>query len=209
LTKRAADHGVRRAEAGDIDVLSRLLIQLYAHELPGMLHGPVTAQIELAHRIVSSAPLGRRYVLERDGEILGMGSLATDDEPRPDIPAGALLPAPLLLGPLSGTRSLLGAARGLLTALDPPAPDEGQIHSVVVDEAARGQGLGAVILAHLEDDALALGRRQAVLQVISSNGAARSFYRAAGYAETEYRPGPIRRALAYPSVIMRRELPGG
>jgi ribosomal protein S18 acetylase RimI-like enzyme len=198
----------REAAVGDIDDLSRLLIQLYAHELPGMLHGPGAAQVELARRILSAAPLGRRYVLEREGEIVGMGSLATDDEPRPDVPARALLPAPFVLGPLNGARSLVGAARGLLTALGPPGRDEGQIHSVIVDQAARGQGLGAVILRHLEHDALTLGRRRAVLQVISSNTAARGFYRAAGYIESEYRPGPVRRALAYPSVIMQRKLPG-
>lgn len=145
----------RGAVVGDIDALSRLLMQLYAHELPGMLHGPEAAQVEFARRILSAAPLGRRYVLERDGGIVGMGSLATDDEPRPDVPARALLPPPLLLGPLNGTRSLVGAARGLLTALGAPSRDEGQIH----------------------------------------------------YVETEHRPGPFRRALAYPSVIMRRELP--
>jgi ribosomal protein S18 acetylase RimI-like enzyme len=198
----------RRAVVGDIDALSRLLIQLYAHELPGMLHGREAAQVELGRRILRAAPLGRRYVLERDGEIVGMGSLATDEEPRPDVPAIALLPAPLLLGPLNGGRSLVGAARGLLTALGLPGRDEGQIHSVIVDRASRGEGLGAVILRHLEHDALTLGRRRAVLQVISSNTAARGFYRAAGYIESACRPGPVRRTLAYPSVIMQRELPG-
>ena len=199
-------HRLRRATAGDIGALSRLLVQLYAHELPGMLRGRVDAQIELARRLVGSAPLGRRYVLERAGEVVGMGCLATHDEPRPEIPARALLQAPVVMGPLNGLWSFLGAARGLLTIADPPERDEGQIHSLVVDEAYRGEGLGGVILRHLEREATGLGKCRAVLQVITSNVGARAFYRSAGYSEAELRRGVARDRLAYPSVLMRREL---
>jgi ribosomal protein S18 acetylase RimI-like enzyme len=110
------------------------------------------------------------------------------------------------MGPRNGIWSILGAARGLLTIADPPLPDEGQIHSLVVDETRRGEGLGGVILRHLEDDALGLGKRRAVMQVITSNVTARAFYRSAGYAETELRRGAVRDRLAYPSVLMRRDL---
>jgi hypothetical protein len=54
------DVRLRRAETGDIGDLSRLLVQLYAHELPGMLRGRVEAQVELARRLLHAAPLGRR-----------------------------------------------------------------------------------------------------------------------------------------------------
>ena len=199
-------HHLRRATAGDIGALSRLLVQLYAHELPGMLRGEVEAQVELARRLLDSAPLGRRYVLERAGEVVGMGSLATHDEPRPEIPPRVLLRAPVVMGPLNGIRSILGAARGLLTIADPPEHDEGQIHSVVVDTTFRGEGLGGLILRHLEEDAIGLGKRRAVLQVITSNVGARAFYRSAGYSEIELRRGVLTDRLAYPSVLMRREL---
>jgi ribosomal protein S18 acetylase RimI-like enzyme len=197
---------LREAEADDVGALSRLLVQLYAHELPGMLRGGVEGRVELARRLLESAPLGRRYVLERAGEVVGMGSLATQDDPRPEVPARVLLRAPVVMGALSGLWTIVGAARGLLTIADPPERDEGQIHSVVVDEAYRGEGLGAVMLGHLEHDAVGLGKRRAVLQVISSNVAARAFYRAAGYAEAELRRGLPRDLLAYPSVLMRKQL---
>jgi ribosomal protein S18 acetylase RimI-like enzyme len=183
-----------------------LLVELYAHELPGMLRGRIEAQVELARRLLLSAPLGRRYVLERAGEVVGMGSLATHDQPRPDIPPRVLLQAPVVMGPLNGIWSILGAARGLLTIADPPEHDEGQIHSLVVDERCRGEGLGGVILRHLEEDAIGLGKRQAVLQVIMSNVGGRAFYRSAGYSETELRRGLARDRLAYPSVLMRKDL---
>jgi ribosomal protein S18 acetylase RimI-like enzyme len=201
-----SDDGLREATSGDIGALSRLLVQLYARELPGMLRGRVEAQVELARRLLRSAPLGRRYVLERAGEVVGMGCLATHDEPRPETPPSVLLQAPAVMGPLNGVWTILGAARGVLTIADPPEPDEGEIHSVVVDETRRGEGLGGVILRHLEEDAIGLGKRRAVLQVISSNVAARAFYRSAGYSEAELRRGLPRDRLAYASVLMRKEL---
>jgi ribosomal protein S18 acetylase RimI-like enzyme len=197
---------LRRATTDDIGALSRLLVQLYAHELPGMLRGKLETQVELARRLLQSAPLGRRYVLERAGEVVGMGSLATHDEPRPETPPRVLLQAPVVMGPLNGIWSILGAARGLLTIADPPEHDEGQIHSLVVNETCRGEGLGGVVLRHLEKDAIGLGKRRAVLQVITSNVRARAFYRSAGYSEAELRRGWPRDRLAYPSVLMRREL---
>jgi ribosomal protein S18 acetylase RimI-like enzyme len=201
-----ADAELRDATTGDIGALSRLLVQLYAHELPGMLRGKVESQVELARRLLHAAPLGRRYVFERAGEVVGMGCLATRDEPRPETPPRVLLQAPVVMGPLHGVWSILGAARGLLTIADPPEHDEGQIHSVVVDEKCRGEGLGGVILRHLEDDAIGLGKRRAVLQVITSNVGARAFYRSAGYSEAELRRGMPRDRLAYPSMLMRKQL---
>ena len=201
-----ADAHLREATTGDIGALSRLLVQLYAHELPGMLRGKFEAQVELARRLLQSAPLGRRYVLERAGAVVGMGCLATHDEPRPETPARVLLQAPVVMGPLNGIWSVVGAARGLLTIADPPERDEGQIHSVVVDQTCRGEGLGGVILRHLEQDAIGLGKRRAVLQVIASNVGARAFYRSAGYSDAALRRGLPRDRLAYPSVLMRKQL---
>lgn len=103
---------LRGATTDDISALSRLLVQLFDFELPGMLRGKVEAQIELARRLLQSAPLGRRYVLERAGEVVGMGCLATSDEPRPEIAPRVLLQAPFMMGPLNGIWSILGAARG-------------------------------------------------------------------------------------------------
>jgi ribosomal protein S18 acetylase RimI-like enzyme len=198
------DH-LRRATTDDLGALSRLLVQLYDYELPGMLRGKVEAQVELASRLLGSTALGRRYVLERAGEVVGMGCLATHDEPRPQTPPRVLLQAPLVMGPMHGLWTFLGAARGVLTVADPPERAEGQIHSLVIDETCRGQGLGGVILRHLED-AIGLGRRWAVLQVLTSNTRARGFYRSAGYSEAELRRGWLRDRLAYPSVLMRKEL---
>jgi hypothetical protein len=42
--------------------------------------------------------------------------------------------------------------------------------------------------------------------VITSNLGARAFYRSAGYSETELRLGLPRNRLAYPSMLMHKEL---
>lgn len=63
-----------------------------------------------------------------------------------------------------------------------------------------------MILRRLEEDAIGLGKRRAVLQVITSNVGARAFYRSAGYSEAKLRCGLPRDRLAYPSMLMRKEL---
>ena len=103
----AMDNHLRRATTDDIGAISRLHVQLYAHELPGMLRGKFEAQVELARRLVEPVPLGRRYVLEREGEVVGMGSLATHDEPRPETPPRVLHHAPSVMGPVNGVWSIL------------------------------------------------------------------------------------------------------
>ena len=74
---------IRQATTDDIGAISRLLVQLYAHELPGMLQGDPDAHVELGRVVLTSGSQGVRYVLEADGEIRGMGSLATFEEPKP------------------------------------------------------------------------------------------------------------------------------
>jgi hypothetical protein len=93
-----------------------------------MLAGATESQVRLATTLLESAPLGRRYVLDVAGHIVGMGSLATRTEPRPAIRARAVLGAPRVMGAVHGLRSIVGAARGLLTIADPPDEDEAQIH---------------------------------------------------------------------------------
>jgi ribosomal protein S18 acetylase RimI-like enzyme len=197
---------VRAAAAADLDALSRLLVQLYAFELPGMLRGDVGVQRQLARRLLSSTPLGHRYVLVRHGAIVGMGSFATQDAPRPSTPPGVMLAFPSVMGVRGALASYAGVLRGLLTVAAPPTADEAQIHSVVIDADSRGEGLGALLMEHLEREAARAGKRRVVLQVIAANGAARRFYRSRGFVEDGPAHGRRRSALAYPSVLMHKDL---
>jgi ribosomal protein S18 acetylase RimI-like enzyme len=197
---------VRPASSSDIDALSRLLVQLYAFELPGMLRGDAAAQTEIARRLITATPLGGRSVVVRDGAVVATGSLATRDAPRPSTPPGALLALPSVMGKRDALKSFIGVLRGVLTIAAPPAADEAQIHSVVVDDQARGRGAGSRIMQHLEQEAAAAGKRRVVLQVVASNAGARAFYRALGYEEDGAAHGRLRSAIAFPSVLMHKEI---
>jgi ribosomal protein S18 acetylase RimI-like enzyme len=189
-------------------VLSRLLVQLYAFELPGMLRGDVAGQTEIARRLITATPLGGRWVV-RDGAVVATGSLATRDEPRPSTPPGALLALPSVMGARDALKSFVGVLRGMLTIAAPPAADEAQIHSVVVDDRARGEGAGSRIMQHLEREAAASGKRRAILQVVASNAGARAFYRALGYEDAGPAHGRLRNAVAFPSVLMYKNIERG
>jgi protein-tyrosine phosphatase len=65
-------------------------------------------------------------------------------------------------------------------------PDDGKagyLHTLVVDRAHAGTGLGGRLLAGAEDVIAASGRPLARLDCVSRNPALRAYYRAAGYAE--------------------------
>lgn len=59
----------------------------------------------------------------------------------------------------------------------------GEIKRMMVDPAARGQGIGAALLASLEQRLLAEGRSLALLETGAEQHAAVALYRRAGYAE--------------------------
>lgn len=193
---------IRAATPQDVEALSELLVELYAHELPGMLHGPHRARVALTRRLLVAAPLGLRYVVEEAGAVVATGGIATTEEPRPQTPASAVLSAPLHMDPVRAVRTVAGAVRGVLTIAGPPAGDEVLIHSVVVAATHRGRGLGGVVMEHLEGEGRRRGKTRAILQVISANTGARTFYRSLGYAERD----AATRRLGYPSVLMEKPL---
>jgi ribosomal protein S18 acetylase RimI-like enzyme len=117
-----------------------------------------------------------------------------------------LLAFPSIMGVRDALRSYAGVLRGLLTVTAPPAADDGQIHSVVVDADARGEGAGTVLMEHLENQAALSGKDRATLQVLTSNSTARAFYRARGYAEVGPAHGRLRTALAFPSMLMHKDI---
>jgi GNAT superfamily N-acetyltransferase len=196
----------RDATSQDVDALSELLVELYAHELPDMLHGTHRAQAALTRRLLVAAPLGRRYVFEEDGAVIATGGIATIEEPRPQTPASAILTAPLHMDPVRAALTMAGAVRGVLTICGPPADDEVLLHSVVVAATHRGDGLGRLRVAHLEDEGRRRGKARGILQVISANTTARTFYRSLGYAEHDHPVGPVARRFGYPSVMMHKAL---
>ena len=61
----------------------------------------------------------------------------------------------------------------------------GWVNYLAVAPGQRGQGLGAALMQHIEQQLLALGCPKLNLQVRSSNTAVLDFYRHLGYAQDE------------------------
>ncbi|WP_299450019.1 GNAT family N-acetyltransferase [uncultured Serinicoccus sp.] len=202
----SGDGRVRPATGADLAALSALFLQLYDAELPGMLGGEEPARVEAVRRLLGAAPPTGRYVLEHGGEVVGSGSLATQEAPRPATPPSRLLALPSVLGVPAALASYPGVLRAVLTVAPPPRTEEAQIHSVVVDRRHRGAGAGAEIMGHFEAAAAQLGKQRVSLQVLESNGGALAFYEALGYARVGPAHTRVRGALAFRSVLLCKDL---
>lgn len=90
-------------------------------------------------------------------------------------------------------------------ALKELAPDHGELKSMRTDAAARGRGLGRMLLAHVLDEARARGYTRVSLETGAEDffAPARTLYRRAGFVET----GPFSDYTLDPnSVFMTMEL---
>ena len=59
------------------------------------------------------------------------------------------------------------------------------IHDIAVSPAARGQGIGRLLLTRIEQDARALGCCKVTLEVRSDNARAMGLYQAVGFRPSE------------------------
>jgi ribosomal protein S18 acetylase RimI-like enzyme len=196
----------REARATDVQALSRLLVSLYEHEAPGMLAGSFDARAAVTGRLLASEPPGRRLIAEAEGIVVGTGSIATMEAPRPPVPPSVVLSAPAVVGPLNGLCTIVGALRGLATITAPPAAEEALLHSLVVSDECQRQGIGRALLQQLETLSRTAHKRRVVLQVVAANTGARDFYRGAGYVEQPRHLTPAQRWLGFPSVVMSKKL---
>ncbi len=87
---------------------------------------------------------------------------------------------------------LADPGRSRAVALVSLAADEAELLEIGVAPAARGQGIGAGLLADAMDRAARLGARRMILEVAEDNRPARALYARAGFAEAG------RRAAYYP-----------
>lgn len=88
------------------------------------------------------------------------------------------------------------------------AGDEAELLTLAVATAARGQGLGAGLLAACIEGAAQAGAARLHLEVGSSNAPALALYAGAGFAPAGRRPGYYRRAAGREdAVLMARDLP--
>lgn len=201
---------VRPATRADFPAIARLLMQLYAAELPGALRGSLAGQQELLHFTLTAKQdqglQGRYVAYDAAGKLLATASIDYPGAASYDrAPDGTIGQAVKLIGYGATARLLMVVARSLMPVPRPQAPDAVWMHSVVVDEAQRGQGIGQVLMTAVEAQAYTQGYRTAWLQVLAMNQPARRLYQQLGYTDVWATPR-WQQWLTWPSYLMTKAL---
>jgi ribosomal protein S18 acetylase RimI-like enzyme len=164
----------RRATAADAPAVARILVSALGDKYrPALGRWAVQAvAAEVRHGVLAGH--GGYFVAELGGTVAGAAHLALG-EPRE---AGYLRRLADEVGWLVAARafivlSLLGEGRR--------AADEGYVEELGVAESARRRGVARALLAVLEEEARATGRRRLTLWVTTDNAAALALYRGFGF----------------------------
>lgn len=201
---------LRPATADDLPTIARLLTQLYAAELPGALTGSPAGQARVLEFTLSTnnqRGLHRRYVAsDAVGQVVATAAMEVPGEtPYDRAPDGTIGMALKEMGYGPTLRLLLVVARSMIATYQRTLPDAVFLHSVVVDEGQRGQGVGRQLMNALEAQALAEGYRSSLLQVLAANQPARRLYTQLGYQPIWQSPA-WSRLLALPSYVLQKQL---
>nr|WP_237536022.1 GNAT family N-acetyltransferase [Streptomyces sp. SID3343] len=187
-----------------------MLTRLYEAETPRMLRGGDDARVELLFRLIRHDETVVRNGLileEEDGSVVGYGALSPGAGQRRPTPLGPVLrEARALLG-TNAALTFVGGYAKLQSLVCAPLPaDTAQLHSLVVDPALRGRGLGQQLVGRLEDGARRTGHRAVLLYCLEGNPAVR-LYQRHGYRHTSTPPiaGP-RRFLRHPGSALVKSL---
>lgn len=201
---------IRPAHPGDTDRIARLLVDLYEAEMPGMMAGaPKLRRVELVRRLVAGNPAVVRdgLVLTQGEVLLGYGAMSLSARQRcPANPADVLREARAMFGSRRGAAFAWGYFRFQALVCAPLSAGTAQLHSLVIDPAARDAGHGERLFLAMERRARDTHHRIALLYVLAGNRA-QSLYERAGYlvVPTPSAGGP-RRWLRHPGVAMAKRL---
>lgn len=204
---------IRPVVREDFPAIAHLLTQLYAAELPGALSGPRDGQQRLL-RFTLEAKQGQglqgRYVAcSEAGDVLATAAVEHPNTPRYErAPAGTIRQSLAQIGYRATARLLVVVAQSMVGVPRPRTPDAVWLHSVVVDERHRGQGVGRALITALEQQAGEQGSRSAWLQVLAVNQPARRLYQRLGYADAWASPR-WQAAITWPSYLMYKALTPG
>ncbi len=134
-------------------------------------------------------------VLDGDGQLLGLAGFKT---PQGSFAGGSW-------GDLRAVYGIFGSLwRGTLLALLSREVDNDRflLDGICVASAARNQGLGAALMAAIEDEARQRGYGYVRLDVIDSNWRARALYERLGFMAVNTSPlGPLRHVFGFDAAI--------
>ena len=144
------------------------------------------------------------WVAERSAQVIGAAHLATaEDHP----PTGV---ARRLAHVVGWTRALWALAALSILAHGPLAPDEAYVGEVAVAPEARRQGVGLMLMRHLDQAATAQGKSRITLLVTDDNAAARALYAGLGFTEHADRRWHLGRLIfkSRGAILMEKQLSG-
>ena len=201
---------IRPATADDFPVIANLLLQLYQFELPGAFSGSLSGQqrlLEFTLRAQENQGLRDRYVAcTGAGQVVATAVLELPDSRAYEkAPAGTVAQAWQLLGPRATLQMLLTVAKSLVPVPRPQEKQAAWLHSVVVAQQYRGQGVGKQLMAFLEQRARQANCQAVGLQVLALNASAVQMYHHLGY-EVQWAAPHWQGLLSWPSYVMTKRL---
>jgi GNAT superfamily N-acetyltransferase len=204
------DLAIRPAQTSDTSAIAALLVQLNHIEQPGWLRGPIEGQRAVMQYTLDYGgrmALHRRYVaVHPDGRIIGTAGMRFSlDPPAGVVPSGTMRMARKQLGVINATRLFAMLLRASFAPETTIPLATAYIHSVVIDHAYRGQGVGMALMHEIERVAVQQGMRGAILRVVVANTQARRAYERLGYTVVDRTPRWMD-ALIVPTELMRKPL---
>ncbi|HEU5010907.1 MAG TPA: GNAT family N-acetyltransferase [Roseiflexaceae bacterium] len=200
---------LRLARYSDIAALAVLQAQLYHAEAPGALRGPLDRQHALLRYVLEGDPRGlrRRYVWTdaHDTAIATASLQIPGDLLIGFTPPGTVQRAFALLGFTNALRLIGTLVRVSLASNGPSNRTCAYIHSVVVDERMRGQGIGHALMLAMEDEVRQHGVETVQLRVVVGNHGARRLYERLGYTMIGRTPRWLDWAT-FPTELMEKRL---
>lgn len=190
--------------------MANLLLQLYHAELPGALRGPLAGQQALMQHILrwSRGALFRQYIVvdTQDVVLATAGLRLSGDRVAGDMPQGTVRLAFRTIGFANTLRLFSILLRRSITPDESLRPQSAFLHSVVVDQRFRGQGVGAWLVDHVERVAARDGARSIQLRVIVGNEHAKRLYQRLGYRVVGRTPAVLD-WIAIPTELMCKTIP--